>query len=693
MSSHQPFAGAIAEAAAAPSPSDTPADPYLWLEEVASEAALDWVGRRNAESERQLQDRPGYAAMLARVKTILNSKERIPFVAKRGAHYYNFWRDAEHVRGIWRRTTLEQFQLPEPAWETVIDLDCLAADENENWVWAGSAGLYPDAERCLISLSRGGGDAKVVREYDVVARRFVDDGFVLPEAKGGLSWIDRDTVFVSTDFGPGSMTSSGYPRLVKQWKRGTALADATLVYQGRHEDLSVAAYQDCTPGFEHQFVSRQIGFYSSELWLREGDRLTKVAKPDDATAFLVRGQLIIELRSDWTLDGATYVQGALIGCDFVRFMRGERRFEVLFQPTPTCSLDGVSATRDALLINQLDKVRNRVLELRLIDGRWQRREVATPDHGTIEVGALDSIGSDQYFMTASDFLHPTTLYLCRVGEDARTALKAMPGYFEAEPYETRQFDATSADGTRVPYFVVMTRGAKLDGSHPTVLYGYGGFEISMKPNYSGMIGASWLSHGGVYVLANIRGGGEFGPRWHQAALKEHRQRAFDDFIAVAEDVIARGVTSPRHLGIMGGSNGGLLVGAVMTQRPDLFNAVVCQVPLLDMRRYHRLLAGASWMGEYGNPDVPAEWAYIGRYSPYHNVLREKRYPRVLFTTSTRDDRVHPAHARKMVAKMQEQGHDVLYWENMEGGHAGAANNDQQAQMWTLTYTFLLSQLQ
>ncbi|MES2741247.1 MAG: prolyl oligopeptidase family serine peptidase [Pseudomonadota bacterium] len=675
-------------------PADTPADPYLWLEEVDADAALDWVRQRNAESEAQLQGQPGYAAMQARVKTILDSKERIAFVVKRGAHFYNFWRDAEHVRGIWRRTTLAQFQLAEPAWETVIDLDRLAAEENENWVWAGATGLYPHAERCLISLSRGGGDAKVVREYDVVAGRFVTDGFVLPEAKGGMSWIDRDTVFVSTDFGPGSLTSSGYPRLVKQWRRGTALAEAALVYEGRQDDLSVSAYQDHRPGFRHQFVTRQIGFYSSELWLREGERLSKVAKPDDANAFLVRGQLIIELRSDWAPDGAiTYPQGALIACDFARFMDGERRCEVLFAPTPTCSLDAVSATRDALLLNTLDKVRNRVLELRLVDGRWQRREVATPEHGSIGVGALDSIDSDQYFMTASDFVHPTTLYLCQVGSDARTALKALPGYFDAAPYETRQFEATSADGTRVPYFVVMARDGKLDGKHPTVLYGYGGFEISMKPHYSGMMGAAWLSRGGVYVLANIRGGGEFGPRWHQEALKAQRQNAFDDFIAVAEDLIARGVSSPRHLGIMGGSNGGLLVGAVMSQRPDLFNAVVCQVPLLDMRRYHRLLAGASWMGEYGNPDLAAEWAYIGRYSPYHNVWPGRRYPRVLFTTSTRDDRVHPAHARKMVAKMQEQGHDVLYWENMEGGHAGAANNDQQAQMWSLTYTFLLSQLQ
>ncbi|MDB5745629.1 MAG: prolyl oligopeptidase, partial [Massilia sp.] len=502
--------------------------------------------------------------------------------------------------------------------------------------------------------------------------------------------------FVATDFGPGTMTASGYPRLVKEWQRGAPLADARLVFEAKQDDLSASAHKDMTPGFEREFVTRQVGFYSSELFLRRGGDLVKLPKPDDANAYAVRDQLLIELRSDWQVGGRSWPQGALLAIDFERFMRGERdagpAFELLFTPTATSSLDGVTVVRGAILLTVLDKVKNRIVELRRANNSWQRREVAAPAIGTLGVSAFDDIDSSQYFLTVTDFLTPTTLYLGTAGVDTRERLKAMPAWFDPTPYTVSQFQARSKDGTMVPYFVVMERKAKRDGKNPTVLYGYGGFEVSLKPAYSGMIGAGWLEQGGAYVLANIRGGGEFGPRWHQAALKEKRQKAFDDFLAVAKDLIRRKITSPRHLGIMGGSNGGLLVGAALTQRPDLFNAVVCQVPLLDMRRYHKLLAGASWMGEYGDPDDASQWDYIGKYSPYQNVFRDKHYPRVLFTTSTRDDRVHPGHARKMAALMGEQGHDVLYWENLEGGHAGAANNTQQARMWALTYSFLRRQL-
>jgi len=667
-------------------------DPYLWLEDVGGDKALSWVREQNAVALKELQAQPEYPGIHERLKTILNSKERIPYVTKHGDYYYNFWRDAQHTRGIWRRTTLEQYQKAEPQWETVLDIDKLAADENENWVWHGVSCLYPKGEQCLVQLSRGGGDAHVVREFDVARRSFVTGGFNLPEAKSDIGWIDADTIFVSTDFGEGSMTTSGYPRIVKEWKRGTPLSAAATLYEARAEDLGVGAYKDFTPGHSYQFINRQIGFYASELFVREGDRLVKIDKPDDANAYTVRDQLIIDLRSDWSVNGATYKQGSLLAADFKRFMAGGRQLEVLFTPTPSSSLDGVSATRSALLLNVLDNVKNRLVELRHADGKWQRRDVDAPAFGTLALQALDPIESDQYFLTVTDFLTPTTMYLAHAGSDERSSLKSLPAYFDARPYTVQQHMAVSKDGTRVPYFVLMNKKARLNGKNPTVMYGYGGFEVSMKPFYSGTTGEAWLKQGGAYVLANIRGGGEFGPRWHQAALKENRQRAFDDFIAVAQDIIKRKITSPRHLGIMGGSNGGLLVGAALTQRPDLFNAVVCQVPLLDMQRYSKLLAGASWMGEYGDPDNPAQWAYISQYSPYQNVFKDKHYPRVLFTTSTRDDRVHPGHARKMVAKMKDQGHDVLYWENTEGGHAGAANNDQQAQMWALTYAFLLEQL-
>jgi prolyl oligopeptidase len=670
-------------------------DNYLWLEEVASERALGWVGERNAESERELTSRPEYAALRTRLKTILDAKERIPYVGRHAGLYYNFWRDADHPRGIWRRTTLEEYRKPDPAWDTILDLDALAREEDENWVWAGVTTLKPRGDRALVSLSRGGGDAHVVREFDLAACRFVADGFALPEAKSSVGWIDRDTLFVATDFGDGSMTSSGYPRIVKEWKRGTPLGEATTVYEARPDDLSASAWHDATPGHEHQFVQRQIGFYSSETFLRKDGQLIKLPKPDDANIFTVRDQVVIELRSDWTSGARTWPQGSLLAMDFGRFMAGEQAFEALFTPTPTTSLDGVAATRGAILLTILDNVKNRIVELQRGASGWQRRDVGTAaatGMGALGVSSVDEFESDQYFLTVTDFLTPSSLYLCEAGSDARQRLKSMPAFFSADPFVVKQFAAKSKDGTMVPYFVVTRKDAPHDGSNPTLLYGYGGFEVSLTPFYSGITGSAWLEQGGVYVLANIRGGGEFGPRWHQGALKEKRQHAFDDFIAVAADLVRRNITSPRHLGIMGGSNGGLLVGAVLTQRPELFNAVVCQVPLLDMRRYHQLLAGASWMGEYGDPDDPAEWETIRKYSPYQNVSADKRYPRVLFTTSTRDDRVHPGHARKMAARMQEQQHDVLYWENTEGGHAGAANNEQTATMWALTYTFLLIQL-
>ncbi|WP_413674650.1 prolyl oligopeptidase family protein [Massilia cellulosiltytica] len=669
-------------------------DPWLWLEDVDSGRALGWVAERNAETERELTALPGYAALRTRLKTILDARDRIPYAGHHDGRFYNFWRDADHERGIWRRTTLAEYRKPAPAWETVLDLDALARLENENWVWAGVSFLEPHGTRCLVSLSRGGGDAHVVREFDVAALSFVDGGFTLPEAKSSVGWIDADTLFVATDFGPDSMTESGYPRIVKAWKRGTRLEDAALVYEAQEDDLSVSAWHDPTPGHERQFVLRQIDFYSSELFLRDpaSGQLEPIDKPLDANAFALRDQFIVELRSDWTLGDRTWPQGALLAIAFDRFLDGSRDFDVLFEPSPTTSLDGIAATRGALFLTILDNVKNRIIEWQRADGRWQRRDVDAPGMGALHVAAVDEYESDHAFLTVTDFLTPSSLYLIEAGRDGRELLKSMPAFFDASPYAVSQFTAQSPDGTHVPYFVVMRKDAPLDGTHPTLLYGYGGFEVSLTPFYSGTTGEAWLAQGGVYVLANIRGGGEFGPRWHQAALKENRQKAFDDFLAVAEDVIRRGITTPPHLGIMGGSNGGLLVGAALTQRPDLFGAVACQVPLLDMRRYHELLAGASWIGEYGDPDDPDEWDYIARYSPYHNVSPDRQYPRVLFTTSTRDDRVHPGHARKMAARMRDQGHDVLYWENTEGGHAGAANNEQTATMWALTYAFLLREL-
>ena len=670
-----------------------PVDPHLWLEEVMGERALAWVRQQNDASANLLAKRDDFAALNARLLRIMDSNDRIPMVSKEGAYYYNFWRDAKNKRGLWRRTTLEEYRKADPAWETVLDLDALATTEKENWVWQGASFLPPKHERCLLFLSRGGADANVVREFDVTTRSFIKDGFNLPEAKSRVSWRTIDSVFIATDTGSESLTASGYPRLVKQWQRSTPVAQASLVFEGQPQDVRVDAYRLHAPGYEHEVISRSITFWTRERFVRKEGRLIKIEAPDDAVVVPFRDMLFIELRSDWKLPAVTYPAGALLVADFESFLRGERKFDMLFEPGERKSLASFSPTRNFVVVNELDNVRNRLYLLQRNNGKWQRQPLpGAPQFSTIQVRPVDAEESDDYFLTVSGFLTPLTLAHGTLGGAAATPLKASPAYFDAGDLTVSQHEAISKDGTRVPYFEVARANLKTNGKTPTLISGYGGFEISRLPGYSPAVGAAWLERGGVYVVANIRGGGEFGPKWHQAALKQNRPRAYEDFIAVAEHLIQRGVTAPKHLGIQGGSNGGLLMGNMITMRPDLFGAVVCQVPLLDMQRYHKLLAGASWMAEYGNPDDPQEWSFIKTFSPYHNLKREAVYPRTLFTTSTRDDRVHPGHARKMVAKMKELGHDVLYYENIEGGHGGAADNKQAAFMSALAYTFLWEQL-
>lgn len=671
-------------------------DPYLWLEDVMGDKAISWVKEQNAKTQKLLEAEPQFSSIRDKTLEVVNSKARIPAVTKRGAYFYNFWQDEKNIRGVWRRTTMVEYKKADPTWEIVLDLDQLAKNEKENWVWKGSTCLYPNYDRCLLNLSRGGADANVVREFDVVAKSFVAGGFEMKEAKGGAAWADRDTLLVQTDFGTGSMTKSGYPRITKEWKRGTPIESAKLIYEGQDADISVSAFQIDQKGFKtRQFVRRGVTFYTSETYLREdakSNKLTKLDVPADANVSYGQGRLWVRLKSAWVVGGKTFAQGALIAVDFERFMKGERNFDVLFEPTDRKSLASWVLTKNYLILNELDNVKNRLYELQNKNGKWVRREIALPGLGTVGASAIDSDLSDEYFMTLTDYLTPSTLFLANAGSDKREALKALPAFFDASPYKVEQFEVGSKDGERIPYFVVMNKNTKFDGKNPTLLYGYGGFEISQLPGYSATVGNAWLNNGGVYVVANIRGGGEFGPRWHQAGLKANRQKVFDDFIAVAEDVIARKITMPGHLAISGGSNGGLLVGAVAVQRPDLFKAVLCSVPLLDMKRYNKLLAGASWVAEYGNPDDPAEWEFISKYSPYQNVKAGVSYPKILFVTSTRDDRVHPGHARKMMARMMEQGHEVFYYENIEGGHAGSANNAQLAYRTALQYSFLLKEL-
>lgn len=674
-------------------------DPYLWLEDVSGDEALGWVREQNAVSQKNIDAAPGFTALENDLLAVLDSNEKIPFVYKQGDYFYNFWTDKQNQRGLWRRTTLAQYRSATPAWETLIDLDALNAAEGENWVWHGASCLRPKDKgapyaRCLVSLSRGGADADVTREFDLEKKAWIEGGFFRPEAKGSLSWIDENTVYVATDFGEGSMTDSGYARIVKEWKRGTPMSEAKVVYEGTSTDMMVGAFHDDTPGFQRDFVYRALAFYNNELYLRGTDgALTKIDVPNSVEKSVKREWLTLELREPWTVNGVTYPQGALLATRFDDFLAGKRDFSVVFQPDEHSSLAGFGATKDYYYINVLEDVKNRIYLVKPShSGTWERTPLPNlPQFGTVSVSAVDDEDSNDFFMTVTDYLTPTSLYLGTIGGGAPELLKQLPAFFDASTFEISQNFATSKDGTKVPYFMVSRKGMKLDGSNPTLLYGYGGFEISLTPGYSAGVGKGWLEQGGVYVVGNIRGGGEYGPRWHQAALKQNRNRAYEDFAAVAEDLIARKITSPKHLGIQGGSNGGLLMGNMTVMYPQLFGAVVCQVPLLDMKRYSKLLAGASWMAEYGDPDT-ADWEFLKTYSPYQNVKADVAYPPVLFTTSTRDDRVHPGHARKMFARMKEQGHDVSYYENIEGGHGGAADNRQRAHMQALAYTFLKQRL-
>lgn len=687
----------LAIAGSASAQTAPPSDPHAWLEDVQGEKALDWVKARNAKAEAEIAGTPAFKTLEAQIRAILDSDAKIPGVEKIGGYYYNFWKDKQHERGVWRRTTLDEYRKPEPKWETVLDLDALNKAENAKWVWHGADCLKPKYERCLIALSPGGSDADVTREFDLTTKQFVQDGFFRPEAKGGLAWIDEDTVYVFTDFGPGTLTTSGYPNIVKEWKRGTPLSAAKTVYEGKPGDMYIAAMRDHTPGWQRDFVSRTLAFYNDELYLRGKDgTLVKIDAPNSAQKNVHKEWLLLELREPYSAGGKTYAPGALIATRFDDFMAGKREFTALFEPDEHSSLAGYTWTRDHLVLNVMQDVKNRLSVLTPGKDGWAKSDfVGAPTIGTLGVGAVDADDSNAVWLTATDFLTPTTLSIATVTDKSDgqqpEVLKSNPVFFDGSKDVIEQHFATSKDGTKVPYFLVRPKALAFDGKAPTLLYGYGGFEVSMTPAYSGGIGKGWLEKGGVYALANIRGGGEYGPRWHQAALKANRHKAYEDFAAIADDLVARKVTSKQHLGAMGGSNGGLLMGNMLTQYPEKFGAIVVQVPLLDMKRYSHLLAGASWMAEYGNPDT-ADWEFIKGFSPYHLFDPAKTYPATLFTTSTKDDRVHPGHARKMMALMEAAGKDVRYYENIEGGHGGAANNAQAAHMTALAYTFLWDQL-
>lgn len=665
-------------------------DPYIWMEEVESEKALAWAKEISDRTTAELEAVPEFPAIQEKLLEIYNSKDRIPSPALRGDYIYNFWQDPDHVRGIWRRTSLESFKTEDPDWETVLDIDALAESEGENWVWKGTSFLEPEGRHGMINLSRGGADAVVSREFDAEKKAFVEDGFYLGEAKSRVSWLNENTLHVGTDFGEGSLTDSGYPRTARIWKRGKPIEKASTLFEGSAEDVAVGSYSMHTPEGRYDMVQVSPEFFTGRSYIKLGKELVKLDIPEDAEfEGIFKEKLLVYLRSDWEVGGSTYPQDALLSIDLSAFLQGERAFSILFEPEERVAFNQVTSTKDHLIFSTLDNVRSRLYRAYLSRGLWIKEEITMPGLGTVSLGSTSET-DNSFFFTYTDFRTPSSLYLVEDG-GAPQKIKSSPSWFDSSGVDVVQYEATSKDGTKIPYFLVTPEGFKADGNNPTLLYAYGGFEISQKPQYSGSIGTSWLNKGGVYVVANIRGGGEFGPKWHRAAIQEKHQNNFDDLIAVAEDLIARKITSPDHLGIQGGSQGGLLVSGAFTQRPELFNAVVSAVPLADMKRFNKLLAGASWMAEYGNPDTD-DWEYMKLWSPYQNLSPDKEYPKVYYWTNTRDDRVHPAHARKMVARLQEYGKPVYYYENTEGGHGGGANLNQRAYTAALSYAYLWKML-
>jgi prolyl oligopeptidase len=672
-----------AQPADTPNGDHAPDDPYLWLEDVTGEEALDWVRARNGPTLAEFRDAE-FERMRVEALEVFDTDARIPYVRRRGEYLYNFWRDAANPCGLWRRTTLDSYRGDSPEWDVLIDVDDLGRADGEKWVWAGATVIEPEFTRALVNLSRGGSDAVVVREFDMITREFVAEGFELPEAKSDVGWDDPDTVLVGTDFGPDSLTESGYPRIVKRWRRGTPLTEAATIFEGSRADVSAGGSTDRTPGFERTLVGRSIDFWNSERYQLRGSELVAIDVPTDASSVSIhREWLLIELRTDWSVGPSTYRAGSLLAADYDDFLAGTRELQIVFEPDEHTCLHQYAWTRDRLLLVTLADVASRV-EI-VTPGTWQREPISgiPPATNTVIVAADDT--GDEFFLDSSGFDAPSRL-LRGTDVGPLEQIKAAPALFDAESLDVKQFFVPSRDGTPIPYFVVRSRDAH--GPAPTLLGGYGGFESSNTPGYSGVLGRLWLARGGTYAMANIRGGGEYGPGWHTQAMREGRHKVDEDFAAVADDLVRRGITTVKQLGAQGGSNGGLLMGIMLTKYPEKFGALVCDVPLLDMKRYHLLLAGASWVAEYGDPDDPGDWEFISKYSPYQNISATRHYPQVLFTTSTRDDRVHPGHARKMVAALQDAGHRVWLYENIEGGHAGAADNEQAAFKAALSYSFL-----
>lgn len=675
---------------------DSEEDPYLWLEDVLGEQALAWVESQNQVAGARLEGDERFAKIKDAAFEVYAATDRIAYAGQTGEWVRNFWQDQEHVRGILRSASLESYLSGDPEWETLLDIDALSEQEGENWVYKGSDCLAPEYRHCMVMLSRGGADAVVLREFDALNKEFVDDGFVSSEAKQSVDWIDEGHLLIGKAAEGFRTTDSGYAAELRLWKRGEPLAESKVVFEVPDSYAFMQPAVIRSPSGTHVFAVGSPAFFREEVTFlgnpasAEGAAAQLLPLPADIDwRGMFEDQMIALTRSPWEVGDETHPAGALVAVPFAELLEGDLSgVRTLVSPTATRAIRGVSVSKSSLYVSIADNVRMQLTRVKREADHWVSEPVPLSATGSLNLVSVNPY-SDLITVNFEEFLVPDTLYAIDGAGDPKVVAQ-LPMRFDAEGLVARQGFATSADGTKIPYFLI--KRADSEGTVPTLLYGYGGFEIALTPSYLSPLPVTWLKAGGAYVIANIRGGGEFGPAWHQAALKENRQRAYDDFAAVAEDLIATGVTESAKLGIYGGSNGGLLVGVAFTQRPELYGAVVCAVPLLDMLRYHKLLAGASWMGEYGDPDIPEERAWLAAYSPYQNVKGEAEYPAIFLTTSTRDDRVHPGHARKMAAKMMEAGHEVVYYENTEGGHSAAANLEQFARRDALVATFLMQEL-
>ncbi|THD81822.1 MAG: S9 family peptidase [Phenylobacterium sp.] len=674
-------------------------DPYIWLEDVSSARSMAWVNEHNAASTKLLEADPRYATLYAEALAIAGAKDRIPAPRFLHGEIYNFWQDPEHLRGLWRKTTLADYQSADPHWTAVLDVDALGKAEGKSWVMKGMECLQPEERRCLISLSDGGEDAVEIREFDLDTGHFVDGGFHLPHGKHRVAWEDENHLLVATDWTPGDLTPSGYPYIVKRLTRGQPLSAAVEVYRGQKDDggygVSPEVIRD-GQGRQIAVIERPLDTFRHQTYVVTARGAERLAIPDKASVEgLVGGRVIVRLNEDWAAAGPSFTAGAIAELDLAAVKADPARLaaKLVWTPGPRDSLEGVDATRDKLLISTLENVRGRAWVFTpTAGGGWTRARIDLPDNLTVRYGDADQ-RSNLAFLDVSGFLTPTSLYLADAETGQARLLKTLPAKFDASRDVVEQLEATSSDGTKIPYFVVHRKDIKYDGATPTLMTAYGGFQVSSTPNYSGANGKLWLERGGAYVLANIRGGGEFGPAWHEAGLTTKRQIIYDDFAAVAKDLVARKITSPRRLGIEGGSNGGLLMGVEFTQHPELWNAVVIQVPLLDMIRISKIAAGASWQGEYGDVNAdPAVMAFWRRTSPYQNLKADAKYPEPFIFTTTKDDRVGPQHARKFAARMEEMHLPFLYYENTEGGHGAGADLKQAAHTTALTMTYLQRKL-